>query len=142
MIAKGDILLYSSSGIVDDIVRAVTLSTFDHVAVAMSDTTMIEALPGGVRLDDIRFPVFWLAGAGWNDAAESVATGAVGEAYGYINDIFAGLRSTFDVPGEVECAQLAGEILACMGIVLKQKTPAGVFWEVAGLGRECRLLKG
>ena len=138
---RGDILLYSSSGAVDLLVRLATASTFDHVAIALGDGTMLEALPGGVRVSPVRYGVLWMSGAGWNASAQAVMDASVGKPYGWLNDLAAAFGVGTVDKGEVECAQLANSVLRAMGVKTAGNTPQDVFWAVAQRGGDIRYLE-
>ena len=119
-----DILLYSSESIVDMVVRLGTLSTFNHVAVAVSELEMIEALPGGVRLSPIRpgaIACRLMHNIEKNDEYVSTLKKYIGYQYGLIADAFAGLGMSVEIPHQLECAQLGGHALSIMGY--KSPTP-------------------
>jgi hypothetical protein len=142
MMRAGDVLLYTGSSAVDVLVRVVTASTFDHVATALGDGTMLEALPGGVRVSAVRTPVMWLAGPGWTAACDSVKAASVGKPYGYLNDLAAAFGGGTLDEGEIECAQLANSLLRAAGVKVGGNKPEEVFWTVAKLGGEIRYIAG
>ena len=123
-IQAGDVFLYSGKTLVDDVIRAVTLSDFNHVAVALpGGTTMVEALPGGVRIAPITEmgeTGVWHVQTGleWTPAASAFVKSVVGESYSYLNDLLAGLGYPPATEKEWECAQLAAKILGILGVAL------------------------
>ena len=121
----GDLLLYSGETLVDDVIRVVTLSDFNHVAVVMPDCqTMVEALPGGVRVAPITemSEQAWHVATEltWNPAASAFVKSVIGEPYSYLNDLLAGLGYPAATEKEWECAQLAAKILGILGVSLPE----------------------
>lgn len=121
----GDLLLYSGDTLVDDVIRVVTLSDFNHVAVVMPDCqTMVEALPGGVRVAPITemSEQAWHVATEltWNPAASAFVKSVVGESYSYLNDLLAGLGYAPATEKQWECAQLAAKILGILGVSLPE----------------------
>ena len=120
----GDVLLYSGKTLVDDVIRVVTLSDFNHVAIVMPDCqTMVEALPGGVVVK----PITEMGETGvwhvstemtWNASASAFVKSVLGEPYSYLNDLLAGLGYPPATEKEWECAQLAAKILRILGMPL------------------------
>lgn len=123
-IQAGDVFLYSGKTLVDDVIRVATLSDFNHVAVALpGGTTMVEALPGGVRVAPItemgEIGVWHVqTGLEWTPGASAFVKSVVGESYSYLNDLLAGLGYPPATEKEWECAQLAAKILGILGVAL------------------------
>ncbi len=127
-----DILLYSAESLVDVLVRMGTLSSFDHVAIALSDTEMIEALPGGVVVSPIRQnPV--ICRYDIQDTSKipqyvETIKQYVGYQYGFIADAFAAIGMNYEAPHQIECAQLAIHAITMMGFTApKIPTPQHIF---------------
>lgn len=55
-IAAGDILLYSGTSLIDNIIASATHGPFTHAAIAVSPTQLIEAINYGVKLNKIYAP--------------------------------------------------------------------------------------
>ena len=121
-IQAGDILLYSGETPVDDLIRVVTMSSFNHVAVALPDGKMVEALPGGVVIKPITEmgESVWHVATElpWSPAATAFVKSVVGESYSYLNDLLAGLGYPPITDKEWECAELASKILNILGVPL------------------------
>ncbi len=120
----GDVLLYSGTTLVDDVIREVTMSDFNHVAVVMPDCqSMVEALPGGVRvapITEMGESGAWHVQTGleWTPAASAFVKSVLGEPYSYLNDLLAGLGYPPATEKEWECAQLGAKILGILGMSL------------------------
>lgn len=122
----GDLLLYSGQTLVDDVIRVVTLSDFNHVAIVMPDCqSMVEALPGGVRvapITEMGETGVWHVQTGleWTPTASAFVKSVIGEPYSYLNDLLAGLGYPAATEKEWECAQLAAKILGILGVSLPE----------------------
>lgn len=120
----GDVLLYSGKTLVDDVIREVTMSDVNHVAIVMpGGETMVEALPGGVRvapITEMGETGVWHVQAGleWTPAASAFVKSVLGEPYSYLNDLLAGLGYAPVTEKEWECAQLAAKIMVILGLSL------------------------
>jgi uncharacterized protein YycO len=119
----GDILLYSGKDLVDTVIREVTMSDWNHVAVVMpGENTMVEALPGGVQIAPITEmgENVWHVQTGliWDEKATAFVKSVLGEPYSYLNDLLAGLGYPPATEKAWECAQLASKILEILGMKL------------------------
>ncbi len=121
---SGDVLLYSGKTLVDDVIREVTMSDFNHVAVVMPDCqSMVEALPGGVRvapITEMGETGVWHVQTGleWSPAASAFVKSVIGEPYSYLNDLLAGLGYPPATEKAWNCAQLGGKILSILGVAM------------------------
>jgi len=121
---SGDVLLYSGKTLVDDVIREVTMSDVNHVAIVMPDCqSMVEALPGGVRvapITEMGETGVWHVQTGleWSPGASAFVKSVIGEPYSYLNDLLAGLGYAPATEKEWQCAQLAAKILGILGVPL------------------------
>lgn len=124
----GDILFYGSGNgsLEDQVIAAWTNSPYVHVAVAVSDTEMVQALSGGVNKAPIHTPdAMWsyqehIAGGNLQRGIEWIKA-QVGSSYGFI-DIFDAVVERFEkgvtlVGDHYDCSALAAEFLIQCGDV-------------------------